>query len=171
MTALEPQASKVDRTVAVLVAPFVLAWDALRSVFFFLCRVMERLDPFAALGRLFGRFSPPLARVFRRFWASTLAFRLRIKELSTRVYGWFLRAIRPAVRAIYPVVRRVGRMIATAARWVAARLARSFETVRRATAPAIRRTRRIWNLAFGTVTAPFRRAAASVRRAVSRGES
>lgn len=166
-----PPASPTDRVAALVVAPFVLGWDLLRSAFFFLCRVMEKLDPFAAITKLFDRLTPPLSRLFRRWWNRTLVFRMRVKALAVRFTGWFLRVVRPLVRAVHPVVQRVRRSIAAAARWLAIRLSGSFEVVRRATAPVLRRTGQIWRRVSAAVRAPVRRAVGSIRQAVHRGST
>lgn len=163
------EATRTDRVVAVVLAPFVLGWDFVRSGFFRLCGFMEKLDPFAALEALFGRFAAPVVRAIRAGWQKTLLLRIRIKAGLVVVYGWFLTAIRPVVRALRPAIDRIGRILTAVVRSVSGFVRRSASAVRRVAGPAFGRARRLMLRIWATSAAPVRRAAASTRAAFYRG--
>lgn len=147
--------SAVDRILTVVLTPLVLAWDLFRKIVFGFFALLERLDPFAAIGRLLKRLGPLASRV----WAALLPTLHRLRALVAVVERLFLRLARPVVRRVSPVLLAAWRGVARAAIPVIAAVRSFVREARRTVAPAFRAAGRFWRAA----AAPIRRVVVAVR--------
>ena len=158
------QTNGTDRFLAVMIAPFVVAWDGFRNLVFGLFALVERFDPFAASWRLLKRGFPWVAALWRRIWRRLFPVVMRIKAFLGRVVIRIERLFGPLVRLVAPVVLAVRRALVRAWRPIWSAVVAGAVEVRRVSRPIVRMARQFWRLA----TNPVRRASAAVRRRVER---
>ncbi len=147
--------SALDRILTVVLTPLVLAWDLFRKVVFGFFALLERLDPIAAIARLFKRLGPLASRV----WAALLPMLHRLRALVAVVERLFLRVARPVVRRVSPILSAAWRGITRVAAPIVAAIRSVAREVHQSVAPALRAAGRLWRAA----TAPIRRVVVAVR--------
>ena len=157
-------ANGTDRFLAVIIAPFVVAWDGFRNVVFGFFALVERFDPFAASWRLVKRLFPWVAALWRRIWRPLLPVLMQIKAFFGRVLSRIAALFTPLIRRLTPLVSAVRRALIRAWRPIWSAVVAGAVEVRRVSRPIVRMARQFWRLA----TNPVRRASAAVRRRVER---
>lgn len=143
------------RVLGYVLAPVVGLYDGLRNLMLTMFGVLERLDPLAAVARLFR----PIVPTFKRLWQAVLPTLMAIRQFFVSVRRRIAAFIAPVTRPLVAVLERITSIVlrpfAAIVRWVKS----AAEVVRETTEPLLSAAARIWR----RMTAPFRRLSAAVR--------